>query len=196
MGKLLELLQQLQNEPNVLLFLSVSFAYNVSLTAIGSLIRYYTDNYGASFFVLLNVSFYAVGLPTSIIQRALDSYVDYIYDSKYAFRLRVWIFLMIICSLLLTAPVVGKYGMLGVACGIGVFTWASHGSVTSLASVVKSNASAYVQIGFMLPGVYGIVLVITLGLNTGNISTYALYRYYAITAACVVQGIFSWVSAY
>lgn len=44
-----------------MLFIMVSFAYNVSWTAIGTLIQYYSEQYGPSFFVLLNVGFYAMG---------------------------------------------------------------------------------------------------------------------------------------
>ena len=148
--------------------------------------------YGASFFVYLNVAFYSVGLPTSYIQSHLDTYYDTLIGSKLTFRLRVFSALFCIIGILLLAPITEKNSMIFLSMCTGVCTWGAHGTVSSLATVVKCNSNTYQQIGFMLPGVFCIAMVFLMGLDSDALSDKTLYTYYGITAVCVFIGAVAW----
>lgn len=177
----------------IFLFVIVAFAYNLAWTAVGSLIRYYSFTYGASFFVYLNVAFYAVGLPVTYIQRKYDTYYDTLLGSTDTFLMRVSLLLLISVALLQCAPITTKMSMLALAMGIGLCTWFSHGTVTNLSSIAKNQSSTYQQVGFMLPGAMCILLVLVLELDVDIISRNELYRYYIIISALVLSGVIAWV---
>lgn len=165
----------------------------VPWVSIGSLIRYFSDEYGDSFFVILNVAFYAVGYPVSYIQRRMDLYYDTVYGSKRTFRRRIEIcmVILIICTCLL--PVIrGAIFVIAVTV-IGIFTWTAHGASSSLASVVKNNSNIVQQIGFALPGVFALIMNSTYHLDT-NSSRFEFMTFYGITAACVALGLVAWVT--
>jgi hypothetical protein len=165
----------------------------VTWTAIGSLLHYFASIYGDHFFVYLNVAFYGIGLPLSYSQKKTDIYFDSIYGSKYMFRRRVWISLSILVLCLIIAPFLSQYGIIAMVGIVGICTWSCHGSVSSLASIVKMNSSTMQQIGFVLPGLYGIIIISVMDLE-GEVAIERLYIFYYTTALLVIPGLIAWVN--
>ena len=171
----------------------ISFGYMVPWVAIGSLIRYFTEKYGDSYFVILNVAFYAVGYPISYLQRKADLYYDTVYGSKQTFRRRMEICMAVlgVCTIML--PFIDGLFYVVVVTIIGIFTWSAHGVSSSLASVVKHNSNIVQQIGFALPGAFA--LAMGAGYHLSDDSRRADFiQFYALTAGCVLLGLISWVS--
>ena len=142
------------NKNVVFLFILVSFGYMLPWVAIGSLITYYTSEYGDSYFVILNVAFYAVGYPVSFTQRKLDLYWDTVMGSERTFKVRMGLCFVILLILLILLPTAGEIGTIILVALVGIFTWIAHGSASQLASMVKNNSNIFQQIGFALPGVF------------------------------------------
>ena len=187
------MMKYLPEEPHVLLFISIAFAYNLPFTAMGSLIHYYSDKYGTSFFVYLNVAYYLTGLPTSIMQRKVDTYFDTLYGSKLTFRIRMYTSLIALVILVLLVPISDYTTLIIISFFIGIFNWLSHGSATTLASIVQKQSSTYQLIGFMFPGVVCIILVLAFNVSDADsISLEELYTYYGIVSLCSMQGICAW----
>lgn len=120
-------------------------------------------------------------------------YVDTLYGSKTTFRIRLWSMLFVVVVILMFAPFAGKIGLIFIAMGLGICTWISNGAVATLASVVQNNANTYQQFGFMLPGVYCLIMVIALRLSADELSIKQLMEFYWTTAGFVLVGIFCWV---
>lgn len=104
----------------VFLFAMLSFGYMVPWVAIGSLVNYFTVTYGGSYFVILNVAFYAVGYPVSYCQRKLDIYYDTIYGSRNTFRRRIEFCMLFQIGLVLSllGPM-NKFGYVAIVTMIG-----------------------------------------------------------------------------
>jgi hypothetical protein len=98
---------------------------------------------------------------------------------------------LLVVSLLL-GPFSGEFGTIGIVILVGLCTWSSHGSVTTLASIVKMNSSTMQQIGFAFPGVVSIILVQILDLE-GEVPRHRLVVFYVVTAALVIPGLIAWV---
>ena len=145
-------------------FCFASFGYMVIWTGIGSRVTYYNEVYGPSFFVWLNIVFYVTGLPIAVLQKKCDNHVDGQLTTRASirFRLLVCIIGMAVCAFIL--PFVDQRAFIGVVSLIGVFTWAIHGTISKAAALVKYNASIYQQVGFALPGVTSIALLLILTL--------------------------------
>lgn len=180
------------HEKPLFLFVIVACSYNLAWTAVGSLIRYYSAKYGASFFVYLNVAFYAVGLPVTYAQRNFDTYYDTLLGSADTFLMRVFLLLFISIGLLLCAPITEQMSMIFVAMGVGLCTWFSHGTVTNLSSIAKNGSSTYQQVGFMVPGALCIFLVMAMNLDVDDLSHLTLYRYYGIVSVMIATGVVAW----
>lgn len=159
---------------------------------IGSLIKYFADEYGDSYFVILNVAFYAVGYPVSYIQRRVDLYYDTIYGSKKTFRRRIEICMVALLGIVLVLPALKGYIYVAAVTVIGIFTWTAHGASSSLASVVKNNSNIVQQIGFALPGVFALVMSAAYHLSTDSSRT-EFTTFYVITGAFVFLGLVAWL---
>jgi hypothetical protein len=170
----------------------LSFGYMVPWVTIGSLIQYFTDKYGNSYFVVLNVAFYAVGYPVSYIQRRVDLYYDTVYGSKRTFRRRIEICMVALVAICLTLPALNGALYIVAVTVIGVFTWTCHGSSSALASVVKHNSNVVQQIGFALPGVFALIMNACFHLDIDTNKKRVLL-FYAITAGFVCIGLIAWV---
>lgn len=181
------------NKYVVFYFVIVSFAYMTPWTSIGSLITYFTCSYGPSYFVYLNVAFYCSGLPVALFQRRFDSYYDTIYGSKYMYRLRVYIGLLLDMGLLIAAPFAGYVTFILIVFVIGVSTWSSHGCASTLASIVKYRSNVMQQIGFALPAVYSIIMSQLLDLHDHSIDHKTISLFYFVTAVIMLPGLLSWV---
>lgn len=180
------------NKNVVFLFILVSFGYMLPWVAIGSLITYYTNEYGDSYFVILNVAFYAVGYPVSFTQRKLDLYCDTVMGSERTFKVRMGLCFVILLILLILLPTAGEIGTIILVALTGVFTWIAHGSASQLASMVKNNSNIFQQIGFALPGVFVLVMFFSLRID-GDSSIGDLFMFYGITLVFVFMGLLSWV---
>lgn len=140
------------------LFILLGFGYMLLWTAIGSRIKDLLVDYGPSFFTEINVIFYIMGLPISLIQKRYDHILDLRYRSKITFRFRVYlgmVFLMIICLIL---PIADYICFLILSFFMSIFTWTIHNTVCKLANVVGYRTAAFQQIGFVLPGVICLLL--------------------------------------
>lgn len=170
----------------------LSFGYMLPWVTIGSLIKYFADEYGDSYFVILNVAFYAVGYPVSYIQRRVDLYYDTIYGSKKTFRRRIEICMVALLGIVLVLPALKGYIYVAAVTVIGIFTWTAHGASSSLASVVKNNSNIVQQIGFALPGVFALVMSAAYHLSTDSSRT-EFTTFYVITGAFVFLGLVAWL---
>lgn len=175
------------------LFIVVSCAYMLPFTCIGSLIIYFSSMYGKNYFIYLNIAFYMSGLPTCLIQRKVDSYVDVFYGSKFTYRRRLGGCLSIMTICLILAPFLDFYTLILDVVIVGCCTWICHGSTTSLSGMVQQNSSIMQQIGFALPAVYGVVANIVFDLSREDISVLNLMLFYFTSAFCCVLGIVAWV---
>lgn len=190
---MLDCTQYFPEEPHALLFVSIAFAYNLPFTAMGSLIHYYSDKYGSSFFVYLNVAYYSTGLPTSILRRKADTYFDTLYGSILTFRVRMYTSMFALVFLVLLIPLSDFTSLIIISLFIGIFNWLSHGSATTLASIVQKKSSTYQLIGFMFPGVVCIILVLAFNVSDADsLGLEELYVYYGVVAMCCLQGIYAW----
>jgi hypothetical protein len=133
-----------------------------------------------------------IGLPLSYTQKKFDIFLDTIYGSKFMFRRRLWVSLAIIFLSLLFGPICGEYQTIFLVVLIGFCTWSCHGSVTTLASLVKYNSSTMQQIGFAFPGLISLILVHSLHME-GDVSFTRLCLFYYITAILILPGILAWV---
>lgn len=165
----------------------------VPWTSIGTMVQYYSLTYGDSFFVYLNVAFYGVGLPISTIQRNVDIYYDTIYGSSLAFQWRFNISVLVMMICLLSLPFCGFYGIIANCAIIGCCTWVCHGSISTLAGMVKYRSGVLQQIGFALPAFYGIVFSLSLNLSSPHVSTKTSIIFFMSSVACLVPGLFAWV---
>lgn len=170
----------------------LSFGYMVPWVSIGSLIRYFSAMYGDSYFVILNVAFYAVGYPVSYVQRRADLYYDTVYGSKTTFQWRIEICMASLVGCVLLLPVLDGALYVAVVTVVGVFTWTAHGASSSLASVVKNNSNIVQQIGFALPGVFALVMNAAYHM-TEDTSDQRILQFYIIVACCVCVGLIAWV---
>jgi hypothetical protein len=162
-------------------------------TAIGSLIAYYTEKYGKSYFVLLNLAFYGVGYPVSVLQQWLDLYYDTIYGSTFTFQYRLTLALFTSLIAMTALPFVDQNIFLLLTALIGVCTWASHGSASTLAGLIKMNSPILQQIGFVLPGIYSVIMVFALHLKSAEVSVSERVIFFYIAGAIMIPGLIAWV---
>jgi hypothetical protein len=181
------------NTNAVYLFMLVAFSYMVPWTAVGSLIDYYTCHYGKNYYVYLNLAFYGVGYPVSLLQQRVDLYYDIIYGSKQTFQGRLYVCLTCSMLLLCILPYLeGVFYILAII-GIGINTWFAHGCASTLAGLLKFDSPILQQIGFVLPGLFSILMIYTLNLRGGgDISLHKRILFFSCACLCVVPGLFAW----
>lgn len=184
--------QTTENVSAVYLFIIVAFSYMIPWTAIGSLIDTYTSKYGKNYFVYLNLAFYGIGYPISIFQQKLDLYFDVIYGSKVTFHHRLFISFIISFCLLIILPFVNGYIYILIVIGIGACTWTSHGCASTLAGLIKFDSPILQQIGFVLPGLFSILMIYTLDLKGGEISFTRKLIFFSCACFCILPGLIAW----
>jgi hypothetical protein len=176
----------------VYLFILVAFSYMVPWTAVGSLIDYYTHHYGKNYYVYLNLAFYGVGYPVSLMQQRVDMYYDIIYGSKQTFQGRLYICLTCSMFLLCILPYLEGIFYIFAVIGIGINTWVAHGCASTLAGLLKFDSPILQQIGFVLPGLFSILMIYTLDLKGGDISFHKRILFFSCACLCVMPGLFAW----
>ncbi|GMI48042.1 hypothetical protein TrCOL_g4816 [Triparma columacea] len=147
-----------------LLIAFISASYMALWISVGTLIDYYNARYGPLFFLLLNTSFYAPGLPISIMQHRLDQQYDQYYGASatWFFRVLGSMFIILLCSLILPLLHSPAFVSLTVLL-VGVATWTAHGALTTITSLYPTKAVGYLQFGFQVPNVFVLALVTGLG---------------------------------
>ncbi|GMH47220.1 hypothetical protein TrRE_jg2696 [Triparma retinervis] len=143
----------------------ISASYMSLWISVGTLIDYYNVRYGPLFFLFLNTSFYAPGLPISILQHRLDQIYDQYYGASttWFFRVVGSMFILLICSLLLPHTSEPRE-IAGIVLLVGVSTWTAHGTLTTITSLYPTRAVGYLQFGFQVPNVFVLALVAGLGM--------------------------------
>ena len=181
------------NTNAVYLFIIVAFSYMVPWTAVGSLIDSYTSQYGKNYYVYLNLAFYGVGYPVSLMQQRVDLYYDILYGSKTTFQGRLYICLTCLILLLWTLPYLQGIFYIFAIIGIGINTWFAHGCASTLAGLLKFDSPILQQIGFVLPGLFSILMIYTLNLRGGGeISFRKRIVFFSCASLCVIPGLFAW----
>jgi hypothetical protein len=162
-------------------------------TVIGSLVHYFSITYGDNFFVFLNIAFYGVGLPITILQSKIDLYFDALYGSKSTFQIRYWLAIFTMMIVILILPFCGYYGTIILTTIVGCSTWIAHGTTTTLTGIIRLKSNIMQQIGFALPAVYGIILSLSLDLSAEEIPTYKLLVLFFLSSISVLPGAYAWV---
>jgi hypothetical protein len=184
--------QNIENPQAVYLFILVAFSYMIPWTAVGSLIDYYTHHYGKNYYVYLNLAFYGVGYPVSLIQQRLDLYHDIIYGSQQTFQTRLYVSVSLSLVLLSLLPFLTGVSYILAIVGIGLTTWTSHGCASTLAGLIKFDSPILQQIGFVLPGLFSILMIYTFDLKGGDISLRKRIIFFACASGCVIPGLIAW----
>jgi hypothetical protein len=165
-------------------FSLISFAYMFPWTAIGALVSYFTDTYGRSYFVIINVIFYFAGFPMSLVQLFFDAGYDSVYSSLLAFRFRIIGSMALLFATACFAPFTDRYTFAIVCFVLAIATWSCHGSVSTLAALVQYNSSTYQQIGFNLPVVASLIL--TLSIDTSGMGVKTAIFFFGVPAMCLL----------
>lgn len=181
-----------ENISVIYLFIIVAFSYMIPWTAIGSLIDTYTNKYGKNYYVYLNLAFYGIGYPVSFLQSKVDLYYDVKYGSKVTFYKRLLISLLIVLILLGLLAFVDGILYIIVVIGIGACTWISHGCASTLAGLIKFDSPILQQIGFVLPGLFSILMIYTLDLKGGEVSFEKKLIFFSCACLCTTPGLIAW----
>jgi len=168
-----------------MLFLVISTGYMFPWTAICSKVHYYTQTFGQSYFVLMNILFYVSGLPIMLISRKFDTIIDIKYNSKRTYLIRTIFSLVCITTIIFFIPQSDGKGILICVGLLGIFTWALHGCQSKLAALVRGNSATYQQIGFVLPAVLSLILNSTLG----SPREYDCLAYFCVIGAFLILSI-------
>jgi hypothetical protein len=182
----------IENPNAVYLFIIVAFAYMIPWTAVGSLIDYYTNHYGRNYYVYLNLAFYGVGYPVSLLQQRIDLYYDILYGSQQTFQTRLYFNLSLSLVLLCLLPFLQDFLYILAVLGIGFTTWSAHGCASTLAGLIKFDSPILQQIGFVLPGLFSILMIYTFDLKGGDISLRKRIIFFSCACGCVVPGLIAW----
>lgn len=132
----------------MLLFLLISFGYMLPWTSMGSLISYYKEHYGATFYVKLYCAYYLPGLPVALFQYRYDVPIDLMYGSQVTYLLRGVISFLILMGVLLSFFVfTSKISLIFLFGVMGVCGWLCHGTASMLASMYPTSAIINLQTG-------------------------------------------------
>mmetsp|Transcript_13451 Transcript_13451/g.27453 ORF Transcript_13451/g.27453 Transcript_13451/m.27453 type:complete len:451 (+) Transcript_13451:158-1510(+) len=143
----------------------ISASYMSLWVSLGTLIDYYNVRYGPLFFLFLNTSFYAPGLPIAVMQHKMDQKYDMKYGTKatWGFRVIGGMIVLLVCSFLLPLSH-SSLAIILTTLTIGIFTWTAHGTLTTITSLYPTRAVSYLQFGFQVPNIYVLGLVMGLGI--------------------------------
>lgn len=176
-----------------LAFIMVAFGYMLPWTALGSLIPFYKNLYGPSFYVKLCASYYLPGFPISILQQKFDSYLDDKFSSKTTFMIRgIFCFVFSQVLFLLLTLSENETELLVLTLLLGVFGWMCHGTASMLVSLFPSSSIAYLQIGFRCPEICTLVMVIVLNINEYP-TTINLDKFFIVNVLFMSLGLISWI---
>jgi hypothetical protein len=165
-----------------LYFMIISSGYMFPWTAICSKINFFTEEWGSDFFCLLNIVFYASGLPVSLLASWYDAALEMKYQSKFTYLSRTILCLTFILACVVSVPWSGKKQIIIIVGFLGVFTWAVHGSHSKLAAMVQYNSNVYQQVGFVLPAFFSLFLNFTLS----SPEFWTCFAYFTVIAMCVI----------
>ena len=82
-------------------FVIISFGYMLPWTALGSLISYYKQEFGANFYLDIYIAYYIPGFPISILQYCYDDYLDRRYTSQITYIIRG-----LLCYIIMTLVII------------------------------------------------------------------------------------------
>ncbi len=164
-------------------FMLISAGYVLPWTAICSKVSYFTEEYGANYFVMLNVYFYVSGLPVTAFGVWYDHTVEMKYESKFTYLMRSIVCLTSILILVMLIPFASTDQLSIIVGFLGMFTWAVHNSHALVAALVQLNVTTmYQQVGYALPAVISLILNFALASPSFNICL----GYFSVVGAFVL----------
>lgn len=178
---------------HLLAFWIISFGYMLPWTALGSLISYYKETFGADFYVKIYCLYYLPGLPIALIQYQYDEVLDSRFGSRNMYLLRgTGSFVVMIIVLFIMIGVQNEYFLLFCFMVLGVCGWLCHGTASMLAAMYPSGAIANLQIGFRFPEIFSLAATYLLSLDN-NATVYHLRIFYGVTGCIVFASLVCWV---
>lgn len=173
--------------------LLMSSTYMMPWTSLGALIPYFQQVYGERFYIKISSAFYLPGLPFAILELVYGERFDVFLSSRHSYLLRgVLSYLLLIILLISFLWVDNESTVLASFAIIGTCTWILHGSATTIATMFHHSYVLYLQVGFRIPEVYAVLMVISLSLSE-HYKLSHLYIFYGITAGVLSIGLVAWI---
>ena len=178
-----------------LCFWFIALGYMAPWTFIGSLIAYFKVSRGANFYVEVYAMYYAMGLPSSLVQQRYDTYWDMKFGATRMFLFRGQFNFLIMIGVVLLMPYVllRRYTMLLLMATLGVTSWTLHGTACQLASMCSTSSISALQTGFRTPEILAIVACYYLDIGV-SASPFAIRVFFLMIAVLAVAGLFAWTA--
>ena len=186
---------------DVVLFFLCAIGVSVGWTSILSALVYFSDVYGPSSFLWLNLAVYVPTLPVALLQACWDHRMDKHYGSSVTFLFRGGIALsgMALCTALV--PLTSGPGrepslslLLALTALIGLMSSVVYGSFYQLASIASTNGTLQAAFAMGYQGSGLVVLLASLALHFTNTPTAAaLWEYFGVAAGLEVLALGSFL---
>lgn len=179
----------------VTMFWLCALGYMAPWTFIGSLIAFFKQSRDANFYVELYGIYYAMGMPTSMLQEWYDSYWDMKLGSTWTYLMRGQVNFLIITLVVLVMPSVllDRWLMMVLMAILGVSSWMLHGTACMLASMTSTSAISALQTGFRTPEILAIIACYYLDIGSTASET-AIRIFFLLIAALSASGLIAWTS--
>ena len=127
---------------HLLAFLVISFGYMLPWTALGSLISYYKETYGADFYVKIYCLYYLPGLPIALLQYQYDEVLDARFGSRNTYLVRgLGSYVVMMIVLFTMIGVQDEHFLLFCFMILGICGWLCHGTASMLAAMQDDESA-------------------------------------------------------